>query len=90
MKALEILDSLIQRVFLFDRWRRPGKPGEVVNSLRPEDRAELTNLTSDEAKEQVTPGPAYWCDNHYHQIEADKKLSEEKKKFDTKMKFWMM
>jgi hypothetical protein len=90
LKAFDVLERIIQRVFFIDRWRRPGKPGEMINLLPPEEREELTKLTSKEVEKQVTPPAPYWCDNYYRQQDANKELSEEKKKFDVKMKFWMM
>ncbi len=86
MKALDILDRLIQKVFFLDRYRRPGKPGEMITSLPPEEREELNKLTSDEAEKQTTPGAPYWCENHYRQIDADKELSDAKLKFDAIIK----
>jgi len=54
MKALEILDLLVQKIFLLDRWRpragRPGKPGELVASLSSKDREVLQTLTSKEVE----------------------------------------
>lgn len=89
LKALDILDRIVQKVFFLDRWRRPGKPGEMINSLPPEEREELVKLTSEEAEKQATPPAPYWCENYYRQKDGDKELSEEKKKFDAKMKFWI-
>jgi hypothetical protein len=72
MKALKILNGLIGQVFLIDRWKR--RPGEVVASLSEKERTELQNLSSEELVNQVTPNPAYWCDDYYKELEIKKEL----------------
>jgi len=88
--AIEILNNCINKVFFLDKWRRPSKPGELINSLSSEEREALIKLTSDETKAMETPGAAYWCEEYYLQKKADKELSEEKIKFDSKIKMWMI
>ncbi len=84
--ALEILDKAVNKVFWLCRFQRPGKPGEVIDSLSSEEREALTKLTSDEAKNMQVPGAAYYCDNYYRRRDGDRLLSEEKLKFDKVLK----
>jgi len=86
INPLEILDRLVQKVFFLDRWRRSGKPGELVSTLSNEDREALGNLTSDEVTKMQTPGAAYWCESYYREKEFQNKFSEEKQKFDKLIK----
>lgn len=53
MNAKEIFDKLIDRAFSWSLFqsRRQTKPGELVERLSPEEREELQNLTSKDAKD---------------------------------------
>jgi len=97
MSAIDVLEKLIQRVLMVDRWKaRPGnlgKPGEAVASLSKGDRKELQNLASKDVDgmriddESSLIRAAYWCDNYYSDLEQTKMLKEAKLAFDaTKLK----
>jgi hypothetical protein len=86
MKALEVLESLVQKIFMLDRWRpkagRSGKPGELVASLPSKDREVLQTLTSKEVETQLVPDPIYWCDDYYTVQDQDKAGREAKLNFN--------
>lgn len=48
MNAKEIFEKLVERAFGWSMFqsRRPTKPGALIESLPPEEREELQNLTS--------------------------------------------
>jgi hypothetical protein len=90
MKAMEILDLLLQKVFLIDRWRArpnsPGKPGEMIERLSDEEREVLKELKSDDIDPTKIPGPAYYCGDYYTDYAADQKFRADKLLFDNRLK----
>lgn len=54
MNAKEIFDKLVERAMFYvsglSSSRRPGKPGELIERLSPEEREELQNLKSKDAE----------------------------------------
>jgi hypothetical protein len=90
MKALEILNNLIESIFVSDRWKPKyndtNKPGAMIQSLSEEKREELKKLTSEELLKDRVPDPAYWCDDYYTDKGNDRNLREAKLKFDIKLK----
>lgn len=55
MNAKEIFEKLVASASCWSALssfrRKPGKPGELVEKLSPEEREELNNLTSKDVKE---------------------------------------
>ncbi len=55
MNAKEIFEKLVARASCWSALssfkRRPGKPGELVEKLSPEEREELKNLVSKDVEE---------------------------------------
>jgi hypothetical protein len=53
MNAKDIFDKLIDRAFSWSLFssRRATKPGELIERLPPEEREELQNLSSKDAKD---------------------------------------
>ena len=55
MNAKEIFEKLVARASCWSALssfrRKPGKPGELVEKLAPEEREELQNLTSKDVKD---------------------------------------
>jgi hypothetical protein len=54
MNAKEIFQKLVSRAMswgLLSSHRRPGKPGELIEKLPPEEREELQNLKAKDTQE---------------------------------------
>ena len=89
MKAIDVLDMLLQRVFMIDRYKarpgHPGKPGEMIEHLTDEQRDALKELKPTDIIPSAIPGAAYYCSDFYTKRQYDKSLSEAKLEFDTKL-----
>lgn len=87
-ESTNIFQKLIEKVNFLSRWYRrvgkPGRPGEVIETLSLEEKQELSKLTSDKVKD-LEVHPRYWFDNYYNYLETSQKLSDIKLKFDKKL-----
>lgn len=80
MKALDILQGMVEALFFRSRWRRPGNPGEVVSSLSEEHREKLKELKSDDFADLRVPW--YECVGKNEDTENNGLVKSEKLKFD--------
>lgn len=80
MKALDILQRMVEALFLQSRWRKPGNPGEVVSSLSEEQRETLKELKSDDFADLHVPW--YECVGKNEDTENNGLVKSEKLKFD--------
>lgn len=89
MKALEILESLIKKVFYLEVYRSkpvyPGKPGEMIEKLAPEQRQELAKLSSADLGHQEVPRAEYYCDKFYEDRMPHNSFTKDKLDFDKKI-----
>lgn len=86
MEAEEILSRLIARVLMVDRYKRPGKPGEVVQSLPEEQRTILSGLRSDDIGPDTIRRDLLWVGNGTYRERTQSLIREECLKFDKKLR----
>ncbi len=80
-KPAEVLDQAIMSVLLSSRFRRPGRPGEVIEGLSDERRAVLRGLRSDAIGSGHRREDLLWFG---HVVDQNGRFREERLAFDRK------